>query len=84
MALSKINLNEKFKVGQVIKVTKGYHDGRGGYESAQFLYTIEKVNRVTIDITDKPGNIYRFNPLWEDTTLGIWDGAQALRAKLGL
>lgn len=80
----KINLNEKFTVGQKIKLNKGYHDGRGGYETAQFTYIVEKVNRVTIDVTDKPGNTYRFNPLWEDGTLGTWVGARALRTKLGL
>lgn len=58
----KQNLSDKFKAGQQIKVTKGYHDGRGGYESFQFLYTVEKVNKVTIDITDAEGNTYRFNP----------------------
>ena len=79
----KINLNEIFKVGQKIKLNKGYYDGRGGYETAQFTYIVEKVNRVTIDITDKRGNTYRFDPLWEDGTLGIWTGARALRAKLG-
>ena len=80
----KINLNEKFKVGQKIKVNKGYNNRRGGYETGQFLYTVEKVNHVTIDVADKAGNVYRFNPLWQDETLGTWDGAQALRAKLGL
>jgi hypothetical protein len=58
----KQNLSEKFSVGQQIKVTKGCHDGRGGYDSFQFLYTVEKVNRVTIDIADDEGNVYRFNP----------------------
>jgi hypothetical protein len=80
----KINLNEKFTVGQKIKLNKGYHDGRGGYETWQLTYSVEKVNRVTIDVADKCGNTYRFNPLWEDRTLGIWVGAHALRTKLGL
>ena len=80
----RIILNEKFIVGQKIKLNKGYHDGRGGYETVQSTYTVEKVNRVTIDVADKHGNVFRFNPLWEDGTLGIWVGAQALRAKLGL
>jgi len=80
----KINLNETFTVGQKIKLNKGYHDGRCGWETVQFTYIVEKINRVTIDVADKPGNVYRFNPLWEDSTLGTWVGAQALRAKLGL
>jgi hypothetical protein len=80
----KINLNEKFVIGQKIKLNKGYWDGRNGYETVQFTYIVEKVNRVTIEVTDKAGNTYRFNPLWEDRTLGIWVGARALRTKLGL
>jgi hypothetical protein len=80
----KINLNEVFVIGQKIKLNKGYHDGRGGYETVQFTYIVEKVNRVTIDVTDKPSSTYRFNPLWADKTLGTWVGARALRTKLGL
>ena len=79
----KINLNEIFTVGQKIKLNKGYHDGRGGYETAQFTYIVEKINRVTIDITAPSGNTYRFDPLWEDGFLGTWVGARAMRAKLG-
>jgi hypothetical protein len=80
----KINLAEKFKVGQKIKLNKGYWDGRNGYETVQFTYIVEKVNQVTIDVADKAGNVYRFNPLWEDRTLGTWVGARALRAALDL
>ena len=78
----KVDLSEKFKVGQKIKLNKGYHDGRGGYETAQLTYIVEKINRVTIDVADKAGNVFRFNPLWSDGTLGTWVGAQALRAAL--
>jgi phosphoribosylformylglycinamidine (FGAM) synthase-like amidotransferase family enzyme len=59
----KTNLAEKFKVGQRIKVTTAHHDGRGHYDKCETLYTIEKVNRVTLDITNNAGYTYRFDPI---------------------
>jgi phosphoribosylformylglycinamidine (FGAM) synthase-like amidotransferase family enzyme len=59
----KTNLAEKFKVGQRIKVTTAHHDGRGHYNQCETLYTIEKVNRVTLDITNDAGSTYRFDPI---------------------
>ena len=50
-----VNLSEKYKVGQRIKVTTAHHDGRGHYDNCETLYTIEKVNRVTLDITNDDG-----------------------------
>lgn len=59
----KINLAEKYKVGQRIKVTTAHHDGRGRYDNCDTLYTIEKVNRVTLDIINDNGYTYRFDPI---------------------
>jgi hypothetical protein len=50
-----------FKVGQEIEVTTTYFDGRG-YESVTTPYTIVKVNKITIDITDAKGDTYRLDP----------------------
>jgi hypothetical protein len=58
-----VTLAEKFKVGQQIKVTTAHHDGRGRYDTDVNLYTIEKVNRVTLDITNEAGYTYRFDPI---------------------
>jgi phosphoribosylformylglycinamidine (FGAM) synthase-like amidotransferase family enzyme len=58
-----VNLSEKYKVGQRIKVTTAHHDGRGHYDNCETLYTIEKVNRVTLDITNDDGYTYRFDPI---------------------
>jgi hypothetical protein len=56
------NLNNKFKAGQKIEITTSHHDGRGGNDQLVKTYTIDKVNRETLDITDEKGNTYRFNP----------------------
>jgi len=56
------NLNNKFKAGQKIEITTSRHDGRGGNDQLVKTYTIDKVNRETLDITDEKGNTYRFNP----------------------
>jgi hypothetical protein len=64
----KVNLNDKFKAGQTIAVTTECHDGRGRYDHINHTYTVDKVNRVTIDITDKNGNTYRLDP---DTVVDI-------------
>ena len=61
---AKVNLAEKFKAGQRIKVTTAHHDGRGRYDTDVNLYTIDKVNRVTIDITNEAGYTYRLDPIW--------------------
>jgi len=60
--LVKANLNNKFKAGQKIEITTSHHDGRGGNDQLVKTYTIDKVNRETLDITDEKGNTYRFNP----------------------
>ena len=60
--LVKANLNNKFKAGQKIEITTSHHDGRGGNDQNVKTYTIDKVNRETLDITDEKGNTYRFNP----------------------
>jgi hypothetical protein len=52
---------DNFKAGQEIEVTTTHFDGRG-YESVTTQYTVVKVNKVTIDITDAKGDTYRLDP----------------------
>jgi hypothetical protein len=58
---------DNFKAGQEIEVTTTHFDGRG-HESVAFVesvttqYTVVKVNKVTIDITDAKGDTYRLDP----------------------
>ena len=64
----KVNLNDKFKAGQVVSVTTRHHDGRNSYDTIVKTYTVDKVNRVTIDITNDDGFTYRLDP---DTVYSI-------------
>jgi len=61
----KLNLSDKYKVGQQVKVITEHHDEthQRCYNQVKTLYTIDKVNRVTIDITNAAGYTYRFNPV---------------------
>jgi len=59
----KLNLSDKYKVGQQVKVITEHHDGRRCYNRLETVYTIDKVNRVTIDITNAAGYTYRLNPV---------------------
>jgi hypothetical protein len=55
-------LNEIFSVGDTIKYSGSFFDGRS-YESYTRKMKVVKVNRVTIDAEDKNGNIYRLNEM---------------------
>ena len=47
-----------FNVGDKVCFFTTYHDGRS-YDSIQTFGTVVKVNRVTVDIEDKEGNVFR-------------------------
>lgn len=49
-----------FQVGQQVKWTKMFHDGRG-YENWDYAGEIVKVNKVTVDVLDAKGNTWRVN-----------------------
>lgn len=53
-------LNELFSVGDIIKYSSTFFDGRG-YENYTRKMKVVKVNRVTIDAEDKKGNVYRLD-----------------------
>ena len=50
----------KFNVGDVTQYTTEFFDGRG-YNVNTYVGTIVKVNKVTVDIELKNGNVYRVN-----------------------
>ena len=50
----------KFNVGDVVQYTTEFFDGRG-YNINTYVGTIVKVNKVTVDIELKNGNVYRVN-----------------------
>ena len=49
-----------FNVGDKVYFSTTYHDGRS-YDFIQTFGTVVKVNRVTVDIEDKEGNVWREN-----------------------
>jgi len=50
----------KFNVGDVAQYVTEFFDGRG-YNATTHVGRIVKVNRVTVDIELKSGNVYRVN-----------------------
>ena len=50
----------KFNVGDVAQYTTEFFNGRG-YNVNTYVGTIVKVNKVTVDIELKNGNVYRVN-----------------------
>jgi len=55
-----LTLKDRFAVGDKIKVTSTFFDGRG-YENYTHKLEVVKVNRVTVDAKDKKDNIYRLD-----------------------
>jgi hypothetical protein len=49
-----------FNVGDKVYFYTIYHDGRS-YDSIQTFGAVVKINRVTVDIEDKEGNVWREN-----------------------
>ncbi len=55
-----LTLKERFAVGDIIKVTNTFFDGRG-YENYTRKLEVVKVNKVTIDAKDEKDNIFRLD-----------------------
>jgi len=58
-----------YTVGQKIVIATDYDDGRNCWETIRIAYTVMKVNKVTIDIKNADGDIYRFNPNTDKGTI---------------
>lgn len=58
--VKEVALKDRFQVGDVVKFTGTFFDGRGTENYTRKL-TVTQVNRVTIDAEDKKGNVYRLD-----------------------
>jgi ribosomal protein L21E len=51
-------LTDEYEVGETVSWNKTFHDGRS-YETHEYIGEIVKINRSTVDVKIKCGDIYR-------------------------
>jgi hypothetical protein len=51
-------LSDKYEVGEMVSWVKMFHDGRS-YTDHKYIGKIVKINRSTVDVEIKCGDIYR-------------------------